>query len=65
MGSFLELLDLFGIIIHPILNAFNQFFKLLFNDMPVIYGLRPGGWLLLFVIFGFILNLIKDGIFDD
>ena len=65
MGSFADLLDLFGMIIGPILNAFNQFLKLLFNDMPVIYGLRPGGWLLLFFIFGFIVNLIREAVFDD
>ena len=64
MGTFSDLIGYFGIIVDPILNGFNQFLKLLFNDMPVLFGLRPGGWLLLFLTASFLYNLIM-GVIND
>lgn len=35
-------------------------FKLFFNDLPIIFGLRLGWWFILFGLLGLLYNFVTD-----
>lgn len=55
---FSELLESALIFINSFFNSINLGFKLFFNDLPIIYGLRLGWWFILFAVFGLIVSRI-------
>lgn len=60
----MSLQDLFnsaGLLINQIISSFEVFFKLLFEDLPAIYGIKLGWWFLIFSFTSFLIYKIFGG----
>lgn len=42
-------------------SAIEKCFKLFFNDMPTLFGLKLGWWFLLFGLLGLLCNFLFNG----